>query len=217
MAVTLKNCSADSARKTARREQVMLAARSCFCQFGFHSASMATIADQAGMSVGHIYRYFSGKEAIIAAIVHDQIDQLLHSFPDSRDFGNAEVPKILMANLCDAARQASDDAQTALMLEIHAEACRNPAIAEIVRDVDLEIFTRVRNFILSRFPHDAIPLDIDQRVKMLSIIMNGVVLRGPSLPSFDAACVARLLQLAIDAIFSEFSCDSVCPEFTLAK
>src|SRR5688572_30249742 len=52
-----------------RRAQVLEAAAVCFNREGFHGASMASIADEAQISVGQIYRYFANKEAVIEALV----------------------------------------------------------------------------------------------------------------------------------------------------
>ena len=67
----------DKDRAQARREQVLKAAAACFQRHGFHGASMAQISHEAGMSVGHIYHYFANKEAIIAAIVAGDQQQIL--------------------------------------------------------------------------------------------------------------------------------------------
>ena len=67
----------DKDRGQMRREQVLTAAAACFQRHGFHGASMAQISREAGMSVGHIYHYFANKEAIIAAIVAGDQQQIL--------------------------------------------------------------------------------------------------------------------------------------------
>src|SRR3712207_6164045 len=51
-----------------RRNQILDAARRCFAANGFHSTSMQDILAESGLSAGAVYRYFSGKEDIIAAI-----------------------------------------------------------------------------------------------------------------------------------------------------
>jgi len=73
-------------RAQLRRNQVLDAASACFRRLGFHGCSMALLAKESAMSVGHIYHYFENKEAIIDAIVTrdlsdsmDEIDQLRYS------------------------------------------------------------------------------------------------------------------------------------------
>ncbi|HET6630435.1 MAG TPA: helix-turn-helix domain-containing protein, partial [Woeseiaceae bacterium] len=61
------------ARTRQQRERILNAARSCFVKHGFNAASMAKIAEAAGMSPGLIYRYFDSKNAIILAIIEQQL------------------------------------------------------------------------------------------------------------------------------------------------
>ncbi|NMG17196.1 TetR/AcrR family transcriptional regulator [Aromatoleum bremense] len=49
-------------RSAVRREQVISAARKCFEREGLHAATMAHIAAEAGMGVGHNYHYFDSRE-----------------------------------------------------------------------------------------------------------------------------------------------------------
>src|SRR3954451_11812525 len=51
-----------------RRDEILVAAQSCFARSGFHQTSMQEICSEAGMSPGNLYRYFRSKEDIIAAI-----------------------------------------------------------------------------------------------------------------------------------------------------
>lgn len=52
----------------ARRRAILLAAHGCFAARGFGNATMQEIADAAGLSVGALYRYFDGKDALIEAL-----------------------------------------------------------------------------------------------------------------------------------------------------
>ena len=63
-------------RAEMQRNRILDAAQHCFIEHGFHAASMASIADTAGMSAGLIYRYFENKSAIILAIVDRQLHLL---------------------------------------------------------------------------------------------------------------------------------------------
>ena len=52
-----------------RRQQILDAAASCFARNGFHRTSMQDIVKESGLSAGLIYRYFTGKDDMIVAIV----------------------------------------------------------------------------------------------------------------------------------------------------
>lgn len=58
--------------RSDRRQQILEAAQRCFKIHGFHRTTLRDIAREFGMSVGHIYNYFSNKEAIIEALVETQ-------------------------------------------------------------------------------------------------------------------------------------------------
>ncbi|TDV40392.1 TetR/AcrR family transcriptional regulator [Actinophytocola oryzae] len=54
-----------------RRRQILDAAAKCFADNGFHRTSMQDIVKGSGLSAGLIYRYFTGKDDMIAAIVEE--------------------------------------------------------------------------------------------------------------------------------------------------
>ncbi len=56
----------DSARE-ARRNQILDAARACVAEHGLEAVSMEMIIKASGVSVGAVYRYFKGKDEVIAA------------------------------------------------------------------------------------------------------------------------------------------------------
>lgn len=51
-----------------KREEIMQAALELITEHGFHGAPMAMVAERAGVGAGTIYRYFEGKDALIAEI-----------------------------------------------------------------------------------------------------------------------------------------------------
>jgi AcrR family transcriptional regulator len=59
------------ARKEARREQILEAARSCLQEHGLEAVSMEMIIARSGLSTGAVYGYFKGKDEIINAVVTD--------------------------------------------------------------------------------------------------------------------------------------------------
>lgn len=120
-------------RDQARRGQIVEAARKCVVRHGFHAASMAEIAQTAGMSVGQIYRYFPNKEAIIHAIVARIVEHRLRWITESGDID--DLPAFLARRFVYG---SEDDLREdrILMLEVSAEASRNPVVANIARDAD---------------------------------------------------------------------------------
>lgn len=57
-----------------RKPQIISAAMRVFARKGYHSATMPEIAAEAGMSVGGLYWYFKGKDAVVAAILAHLFD-----------------------------------------------------------------------------------------------------------------------------------------------
>ena len=55
------------AHTEARKQQIMEAAQACFSRQGFHQTSIQDICQEAGLSPGAVYTYFSSKDHIIAA------------------------------------------------------------------------------------------------------------------------------------------------------
>lgn len=54
-----------------KRRQIIDAALKVFAEHGLHGVSVPTIAAQADVSVGTLYRYFRSKEALINAVFRD--------------------------------------------------------------------------------------------------------------------------------------------------
>ncbi|HEX6259741.1 MAG TPA: TetR/AcrR family transcriptional regulator, partial [Woeseiaceae bacterium] len=126
--------SKTEARTQAQRERILTAAQACFVKFGFHAASMAPIADTAGMSPGLIYRYFENKNAIILAIIEKQLEDAradIATLQSDTDFVS------LFSDLFTKWRSNDPGLMNpALMLEMTAEASRDPQIARALVDAD---------------------------------------------------------------------------------
>src|SRR5205809_1133932 len=116
-----------------RRVQILDAALVCFAQRGFHQTSMHDISAEAGISVGLIYRYFANKEAVIAAMADrhkEQIRALLEQASEAPTL--LESLEILFTAHC---CEESPKLQSAFVVDLYAEAARNPQVAQMVSDV----------------------------------------------------------------------------------
>lgn len=116
-----------------RRTQILDAAIICFAKRGFHQTSMHDVSAEAGISVGLIYRYFANKEAVISAMAdrHKQeIHELLERARQAPSlFESLEI--LFTAHCC----ENSPKVLSAFVVDLYAEASRNPPIADLVRDV----------------------------------------------------------------------------------
>lgn len=116
-----------------RREQILRAAMVCFAKHGFHQASMHDISTEAGISVGLIYRYFASKEAVISEMAeeHKKDLQELLDRASSAPTLLESLEILLTAHCCEEVPQL----HSAFVVDLFAEAGRNPDIAVLVRDV----------------------------------------------------------------------------------
>ncbi len=157
------NSSGKQQRIEARRDQIIAAARICFRQHGFHGAGMAQIASLSQLSVGQIYRYFTNKEAIIEEIVRRIVKHRLGLIWDHDNDLSLVADELANQRLLDG-----EDAEInqVLMLEIAAEATRNPLVERILCEADACIFHRGYEMLKQAYPD----LD-DGRTAALSEIM----------------------------------------------
>ncbi len=124
-----------SARAALQRERILDAAERCFTQRGFHAASMAHIAQTAGISAGLAYRYFDGKGAIVRAIIQRHLESD-HYKKIARLKSAADVSRAVLENFERWRRRDDPKFNPVLMLELAAESTRDPEIARAVRAKD---------------------------------------------------------------------------------
>ena len=119
-------------KQQARRAEIVAAAQRCFAAKGLHGASVADIAREAGLSVGQLYRIFASKEAIIEAIVSEIVNARVGEMIDE-NHNLARKAAVLAGRIPTSAATRSDNY---LLMEINAEASRNPRLREILVQAD---------------------------------------------------------------------------------
>ncbi len=187
-------------RVEARRRQILEAASECFCQQGFHAASMDRIAKTAGMSVGHIYHYFKNKEAIIAAIVEQDLQHRLQKIAlieaGSED---GDIFAAMTACIGQGIKDLFHPYRAALLLECMAEATRNPQVAALVQNADeisrtrwLEVIHRGRTARgLGPDPYSEV------RAEVLGAIFEGLMMRTVRNPNINRQVLVDFLRSAV--------------------
>jgi AcrR family transcriptional regulator len=117
---------------TARREQILVAARTCFLRNGLHTTSMQDLIREAGLSVGAVYRYFKSKNEIVNAVAESVVGGILSALHEVLD---RDLPLIdsMEAVLDVIDTQLGPDGAFPLAVQLWAESTLDPAIGEIVR------------------------------------------------------------------------------------
>ena len=188
----------EKTRSEARRQQVLGGATDCFCRYGFHSASMAEIAKAAGMSVGHIYHYFQNKNAIIAAIVEANQVEVLSTL-DMIEQRDGPLLDALVEAVGTGVDKCLDRRETALMVEVLAEAARNPEVAAVLQASDTVLRTRMREILrkAARPGGHLSDEELEGQVEAIFALFQGVSVRAIRHPDMDRVQLVRTMQATI--------------------
>ena len=180
-----------------RRTQILEAAVVCFAKHGFHQASMHDISAEAGISVGLIYRYFQNKEAVIAAMADRHKQEIAELIERARQAPSLlEALEILFTAHCceDSPRVIS-----AFVVDLYAEASRNPQMADLVRDVLQTAMSGVIDVIarspeVKNVPHRLTP---KQMVELIFAAARGMLMFDILQPQEMTAAERRERQLEV--------------------
>ena len=185
-------------RSDARRAQILTAASDCFRLYGFHGASIARISEASGMSAGHIYHYFENKEAIIEAIVSQDLEQLMALFDELHS--EHDVKHALLECAAQGVEEKLDVRFAGLQIEIMSEAARNPRIAAVVQEADSSSLTRLSNVIrdLRRMAgHEDSEAAIRGMADVMAAMFEGLHFRAISNPQIEKDVLIPIFRRAI--------------------
>lgn len=141
--VTFTIHKAGKHQRHSRRNQILDAAQRCFKKQGFHKTTLRDIAQEFGMSAGHIYNYFSNKEAIIKALVELRTQEFLDMI-DTDKFADLPPEERMDKELGQVVDAYLNLDNTSLSIAIMNEALINPKVYEIV----VAAASKVRNHIV---------------------------------------------------------------------
>lgn len=185
---------------TERRRQIIEAALRCFRERGFHLTTLRDIAQEFGMSVGHIYNYFSSKDAIIEALVVQYTDRFLERLVRGGDCSKQSPEKVrrYFEELVDV--YMNIDASR-LAISVMNEAL----IKERIYEITVQESKKVRNHLLQLCEKKSNSANIDSSVIQAKILTFCAFLDGMRLavlfnPDVDRrvlrdAAVERLIQM----------------------
>src|ERR1700734_828161 len=123
-----------------RRERILEAAEHAFVRHGFHATTMQHVADEVGTSAGNLYRYFPSKAAIVEGLCELDQARRAESFAAFADLmaRNRDLTQAMRKGLRDHV-WGKPPGKARLIVEIWAEAGRNPRVAGIPRAIDADV------------------------------------------------------------------------------
>src|SRR5436305_3201905 len=180
-----------------RRSQILDAALVCFAKRGFHQTSMHDISAEAGISVGLIYRYFENKEAVISAMADRHKKEISDMLQRARQAPTLlESLEILFtAHCCENEPRLI----SAFVVDLYAEASRNPHVADLVRDVLETAMNGVRDLI-ARAPevqNTGNNLTPDDVAELIFAVARGMLMLDVLRPQEMTATERRERQLQV--------------------
>ena len=180
---------------TDRRTQILDAAVACFAKRGFHQASMHDISAEAGISVGLIYRYFQNKEAVIAAMADrhkKEIQKVLeraHEAPTLLE----SLDILFTAHCCESEPRVI----SAFVVDLYAEASRNSAVADLVRDVLKTAMDGVTELIARAPEGKASDLNPSEMAELIFAVARGMLMLDILQPQQMTAAERRARQMEV--------------------
>lgn len=156
-----------------RSRDILDAAEYCMRQKGFYQTSVQSIARQANVSVGLIYKYYKNKEAIIEALIKRVVQRMIDSLKNN--LANRAPAVNLPASAHDVV-SIDVEKNIVLLIDISAEATRNERIRQIIFDAWQALKD---NFIIQEQAlNPTLQAEIIQtRLYIMSLIIDGLTIR----------------------------------------
>lgn len=199
--MTARSSLANRPTPQARRQQILDAACDQVRRSGFHGASMAQIAKAATLSVGQIYRYFANKQAIIAAIVDQDLAEMREKFAEL-ERRPGRLVDTLLSQVDEAVDRCFDRRRASLVLEVLAEASRNARVAAVVRAADDQERALVGHLMSGGDVSGERDLDREARTEVVMALFDGLVMRGVHHPQADRAAIARVIKELLEGLLA---------------
>lgn len=125
----------------ARRRRILDGAAVCFARNGFHATSMQDVLKAVDLSAGAVYRYFSGKEELIAAIAAEVLETVRDTLEKSARENPPPTPEVLvpralaqMRELRPATLETGEWLFPRLMIQVWTESTRSPALTAVLAE-----------------------------------------------------------------------------------
>jgi AcrR family transcriptional regulator len=164
---------------------------------------MQDIVRESGISAGLVYRYFAGKEEMIAALVkqwHEQRQALLRPPSGEEDGVDASATGYLTLLRSLGEPQSLDDLR--LGVQVWAEGVRNPRIRELVRGGMDGPRVAAANLIRTMRDDGRLPTDLDPDAlaRVFIAVYQGFVLQTVTDDALDNEAFVRTIEAILIAL-----------------
>jgi AcrR family transcriptional regulator len=185
----------DPVKHEEKRQEILAAAERCFARSGFHGATIGQICDEASISPGHLYYYFTSKEAIIGAITSAGLEYVKARFAEVTE--DEHPIRSLVAEF--ERLKALNRTKSGVLLDVLAEAARNPQISKILQDTSEEMSQLLAQFLRRGQAHGQIDPDLDAGIAsalLISMIDSSktLLIRAPTIdPKRSADALEKMI------------------------
>ena len=174
------------AHREARREQIAVAALTCFAEKGFQRTSMADIIEASGLSAGAIYLHFESKQQIVLAAGRRALGRRLGDLEAMAGDDLADpvaTLQLLLGGMVD------DILDSRVLIQLWSEATTDPGLGALVT----EIFATLRDALTSYLAAWATKQGAADPVAWARTVLpavlaiaQGFLVQRALLPEFDA-------------------------------
>lgn len=191
-----------------RTTAILESVKHAFAEKGFDGASMQDLARAAGMSAGNFYRYFSSKNAIVAAMIARDLADVRRDFEIVQTSDN---PLLALREKFEMRIDALDCCDGPLWAEIDAAALRRPDIGEVVARMEQEIAVFLTTVFarISGLPTDIARQRFSGQAAFLVLLFKGASQRlsgrGCQLPDDTRKSLRNLILQTIDKTLAEIA------------
>jgi AcrR family transcriptional regulator len=186
----------------SRTVEILMSIRNVFEQKGFDGASMQDLARAAEMSVGNFYRYFASKDAIIAAMVEHDLQEVAQMFGEIRS--SSDPRAAFLGSLRREILQHNQSCDGSLWTEIEAAANRRPEIGQITRRMESD----VQRYLIETFaviagrPAAEMEARFAEHARLVIVIFKGTATQPGLTPELVDLAVSTI-DLLLDRIVAE--------------
>jgi AcrR family transcriptional regulator len=188
---------------SARRQQILDAARRCFAREGFHRTSMQHILGAAQLSAGAVYLYFQSKDEIIEALAeqrHARERELLRARRE--ELPAVEALARIAEQLFGALARPEEREERRLGIQVWAEALRNRRIHALVRrgvDEPRKLLVALLERARER-GELAEGVDLDAAARVMIALFHGFVLQQAWDPKLRSEPYREVVEVLLNAL-----------------